>query len=129
MVDRKIQSDKGMVRDVFLNWRFHLNVSVSKYLDLGTMKKTHVLFAYLFIVVVSCLLIFFVSLRISPLLLISPPLLISPLLLFLLSHLAGCGRGTMTEAIGLLLRLDDEAVFGIDVLRHEGTLQFVLFAC
>lgn len=32
----------------------------------------------------------------------------------------GCGRGTMTEAIGLLLRLDEDCVFGIDVLRHEG---------
>lgn len=32
----------------------------------------------------------------------------------------GCGRGTMSEAIGMLLRLDDDCVYGIDVIRHEG---------
>jgi ubiquinone/menaquinone biosynthesis C-methylase UbiE len=31
----------------------------------------------------------------------------------------GCGIGTMSEALGLLLRLEEDCVYGIDVIAHE----------
>lgn len=47
--DRKIQSDKGMVRDVLLSWRFHVNVSATRYLDLGKASSFPLFCSILFV--------------------------------------------------------------------------------